>query len=127
MDDLQRNKDNVLAFYAMAFNDGRPRPAVEQYVGDDYIQHNPHVASGAVGFIAYFEKLQVEHPGKQVIFLRTVAEGNMVMVHTRQVWPGFEDYASVDIFRLTDDGKIVEHWDVMQTVPADQAHDNSMF
>ena len=124
---LERNKQTAMAFYALAFNEGRPREAVERYVGDDYIQHNPHVASGKQGFIDYFETLARDYPVKQVNFIRTIAEGDLVVVHTHQTWEGFDDYASMDIFRFDAAGRIVEHWDVLQTVPKEMAHENSMF
>lgn len=56
METLQRNKANVIAFYVLMFNDCKPREAIERYAGADYIQHNPHVATGKVGFIDYFEQ-----------------------------------------------------------------------
>ena len=63
MPDLAKNKANVIAFYELMFNDCRPREAIEQYAGADYIQHNPHVATGKDGFIAYFERMAREWPG----------------------------------------------------------------
>lgn len=125
--DLERNKANVKAFYELAFTGGQPRKAVETYVGGSYIQHNPHVANGTEGFIAYFERMAEQYPDKSIRFVRCIAEGDLVTVHTHQLWPGSDDYASMDIFRCDDTGKIVEHWDVLQVIPADMAHDNGMF
>ncbi len=128
MDDrLERNKQNVMAFYDMAFNQCKPAEAIELYAGEVYIQHNPHVGNGKTAFIDYFTRLAEEYPGKRVYFERAIAEGDLVVVHTRQEWPGDSDWASMDIFRVDANGKVVEHWDVLQEVPEASANDNTMF
>lgn len=127
MTDLEQNKARVIAFYEMMFNDCAPARAIDLYVGDDYIQHNPHVASGKQGFIDYFTRMADEYPCKKVIVKRALAEGDHVVLHCHQIWPGGLEYAGIDIFRLDAAGKVVEHWDVLQEMPAHSMHDNGMF
>lgn len=127
MTDLEQNKRNVAAFYKLMFNECRPRDAIERYAGDDYIQHNPHVRTGKDGFIEYFETMAAEYPGKRVDIKRAFAEGDHVILHCHQIWPDGLEYAGMDIFRLDQAGKVVEHWDVLQELPKTSAHENGMF
>ena len=122
----EQNKNNAVAFYKRAF-EGDPAGAVAHYVGEKYIQHNPAVADGKQGFIDYFNRMQREYPEKSVEFVRCIAEGDLVALHTHQVWPGNDEYVTMDFFRFDGNGKICEHWDSIQQIPKESAHQNKMY
>ncbi len=123
---LEQNKQSAVDFYKMAF-EGNPKKATELYVGDDYIQHNPLVGDGIQLFIDYFDKMAKEYPNKSIEFVRVIAEGNLVALHTHQTWPDNDEYVTMDFFRFDNAGKIVEHWDSMQQIPKTSANKNTMY
>ena len=123
---LKKNKEIAISFYQLSY-DGNPRKAVELFVGSEYIQHNPLVGDGKEPFIEYFERMAREYPDKSIEFIRSVAEGDLVALHTHQIWPGNQEYVTMDFFRFDDKGKIVEHWDSMQEIPKSSANNNTMY
>ena len=123
---LDDNKTNAIAFYKTAY-EGNPKKAIEQYVGKEYIQHNPDVADGTQGFIDYFERMREEYPNKSIELARCIAEGNLVALHTHQTWPGNDEYVTMDFLRFDENGKICEHWDSIQQIPKDSANPNKMY
>jgi len=124
--DQEINKQNAIAFYRTAYL-GDPAGAVETYVGTEYIQHNPLVGNGKQAFIDYFTEMAEHYPGKEIEFVRAVAEGDLVALHTHQTWPGNEEYVTMDFFRFDGNGKIVEHWDAIQKVPDETRNGNRMY
>jgi predicted SnoaL-like aldol condensation-catalyzing enzyme len=123
---LAQNKKNAIAFYKMSY-DGNPLEAVKLYVGNEYIQHNPMVGDGPQPFIDYFERMRKEYPVKTIEFVRVIAEDDLVALHTHQVWPGNDEYVTMDFFRFDKNGKIVEHWDSMQQIPEETKNGNTMY
>lgn len=124
--DLDSNKQNAIEFYRTAYL-GEPSKAIDLYVGAEYIQHNPLLADGKQAFIDYFDEMAKDYPGKSIEFIRTVAEGDLVALHTHQTWPGDEQYVTMDFFRFDEAGKIVEHWDSIQDVPSESKNGNSIY
>jgi predicted SnoaL-like aldol condensation-catalyzing enzyme len=122
--DAENNKQTVLAYYNMVFNERKPAEASQKYGGDHYIQHNPQAPDGFDGFVEGFAE---QFPQMSLEIKRAVAEGDMVVTHSLlKTSPEDRGSAVADFFRL-EDGKVVEHWDVLQPVPESAANDHPMF
>ena len=126
MADTSTNTETVRSFYEMAFNEGKPEEAVERYIGDRYTQHNPQAGDGPEAFIGFVHWYRGEFPQLSVDIRRTIAQDDLVATHSViKTSPEDRGTAAVDIFRV-ENGKVVEHWDVLQPVPEESANDNGM-
>ena len=121
-----RNRDRVLAMYREV-HDAHDRTKIRKYLVEDYIQHSPAATDGLDGLGDFLDWLGATHPGHQNDIKRIFAQDDHVVVHVRVVVPGGTDLAVVDLFRLNDDGMLVEHWEVVQPVPDDPKNQNGMF
>jgi predicted SnoaL-like aldol condensation-catalyzing enzyme len=125
--DIERNKQSVVEFYELALNAKQPEQAVEKYLGTQYIQHNPQGSDGAEGFVGFVTGFVGQFPEASIEIKRVVGDGDLVVTHGL-IKTSAEDPGTVaaDFFRLAD-GKIVEHWDVLQPFPETSANDHPMF
>jgi predicted SnoaL-like aldol condensation-catalyzing enzyme len=124
---FERNKKNVAAFYDLIINKKDYETAKALYIGPRYKQHNPLVKDYPEGLREFIEFLKTNHPNARSEIVRMFADGDYVILHVHSVRPPEIHRAIVEIFRLTEDGKIDEHWDVIQEVPAQSANPNGMF
>lgn len=124
---LSFNKQLAKDCLDMIFNQNKVEQAAAQYIGANYRQHNPNAPNGPPGIIAYATGYIKANPELHMEFKRIIAEGDLVVVHSH-LKPNPTDLglAVVDIFRV-EDGKLVEHWDVMQPVPTKAENKNTMF
>jgi predicted SnoaL-like aldol condensation-catalyzing enzyme len=122
----EANKKLVIEFYEKAINQ-KDFEAASKYFGSRYVQHNPNAPDGIEGFKAFLGFLREKFPQSKSEIKRAFAERDYVIIHVHAVrTPGERGSAIVDIFRL-EDGKIVEHWDVVQPIPEKAANTNTMF
>ena len=124
--DPEANKKAVIEFYDKALNQ-KDFDAAAPYFGPKYIQHNPGAPDGIDGFKSFIAFRKEKFPNAKSEIKRAFAEGDFVILHVHSVRePGDRGVAIVDIFRL-ENGKIVEHWDVVQPIPEKAANTNGMF
>ena len=121
------NKRLVTEFYELAINQQKPAEAARKYIELPYRQHNPEVPDGPDGFVQFISGMQKKHPKMKVVISKALADDDLVALHvhlTRE--PNDPGLAVAEFFRLKN-GKIIEHWDVLQPVPEKTASGNSMF
>jgi predicted SnoaL-like aldol condensation-catalyzing enzyme len=123
---LDENKRIATAFYDAAIN-RKDFAAASQYLGSTYTQHNPTAADGPEGLRGFIDFLKARYPEQRGEIKRVIADGDLVVLHVHSTrGDGTPGRAIVDIFRI-DGGKVVEHWDVIQDIPAEPANSNGMF
>jgi predicted SnoaL-like aldol condensation-catalyzing enzyme len=116
--DTQQNKETVARLFD-AFRAGNP-DAFDELIVEDYVQHNPQADNGLQAVKEFFRPLGPV----DVEVYRVIADGDLVAAHSH--YRSF-NMAGVDIWRFNDEGKIIEHWDVLQEVPETTASGNDMF
>lgn len=122
----EANRTLVINFYERFFNQHQVEEAAK-IVAEDYKQHNPDVPDGKAPFVGYFAGFFKENPQSRARIVRSATDGDLVYLHVHSTnGPDDRGQAVMDIFRV-EDGKIVEHWDIIQDVPAESANDSSMF
>lgn len=121
---LEANKKMVTEFYQALFGD-KDISVVDEYIAKDYIQHNPLVADGRDALKETLEIWFTDAPKTVVDFQKVIADGDIVILHIRTKF-GIKTFSLIDIFRI-ENGKIAEHWDVMQQVPSEAANEHPMF
>ena len=122
-------REIVLAFYEAALNQKDVEKA-KLYLGDTYIQHNPHVPDGPEGLFRFIRFRRDRYPQARNEVKRVIADADLVALHVHSVViPGTPGRQIVDMFRV-EDGKVVEHWDVIQEIPValfPPINDNGLF
>ncbi|KJC54302.1 polyketide cyclase [Bradyrhizobium sp. LTSP849] len=122
----EANRKTVLAFYEKGLNQ-KDADAALAYVGDRYVQHNPNAPDGPDGFRKFIGFLREKFPNSHSEIKRSFVDGDYVILHVHAVREaGTKGSAIVDIFKL-ENGKIVEHWDVVQPITDNPANNNTMF
>ena len=125
--DPAANKDMVLKMFDLMFVQHKVDQAVDKYFDPNYIQHNPYAATGAEPMREFFKKFYAANPTASVKLDHVLADGDLVALHyLTKVKPEDRGMMAVDIFRI-ENGKIAEHWDVVQPIPEKSANDNGMF
>jgi predicted SnoaL-like aldol condensation-catalyzing enzyme len=123
---LERNKKNAAEFYDLIINK-KDFASARRFVGDRYKQHNPLVKDGPEGLGEFVEFLRTNYPGARSEIRQIFADGDYVILHVHSIRTAEVQRAIIEIFRLLPDGRIDEHWDVIQEIPKTSANENGMF
>jgi predicted SnoaL-like aldol condensation-catalyzing enzyme len=122
----EKNKAVAIEFYELALNQ-KDFEKASKLIGTRYVQHNPRAVDGIEGIRNHVEMLKRDFPKNRGEIKRVIAQGDLVALHVHSKrTPDTMGNAIVDIFRI-ENGKVVEHWDVVQPVPKDALNTNTMF
>ena len=124
----EANKAVVIAFYNAALNE-KDWEKASKFIGPRYVQHNQAAVDGPEGIKAHIENLKANFPLNHGEIKRALADGDLVALHIHvKRSPDVLGFAVVDLFRV-ENGKVVEHWDVVQRIPEpkDVKNSNTMF
>jgi predicted SnoaL-like aldol condensation-catalyzing enzyme len=122
---VAENKAVAVDFYCTAF--GEPELASSHHIGHGYVQHSPQYEDGSAAFISFVRRMRSQYPDMTLEVKRVVAEGDLVVLHSHlTLKPGEPGMTLADFFRIEDD-KVVEHWDVVQSIPDSWENSNTMF
>ncbi|HET6824818.1 MAG TPA: nuclear transport factor 2 family protein [Amnibacterium sp.] len=119
------SRELMTDFARLFYTERDPRAAFARYVAPDYIQHNPGLPDGPEAAVEGLEP-KFRAGGARFEIQRILVDGDLAVVHVKASRPGAPDTAVADFYRI-EDGRIVEHWDVLQAVPASSANAHPMF
>ena len=130
MSETATNERKVVQFYTKVFVERKDvSKLAKHFLTEDYIQHNPYVATGRQGFIDGIGGYLPTIPNTRFEIKRVLTAGDITILHVHRYEEGSDapGDAGIDMFRVNSDGKISEHWDVWQGIPEQMQHDNDMF
>lgn len=127
--DKEQNRQKAIAVLKV-FDNLNDLSPINNYISDNYIQHNPTVADGKTGILTLLNDLQAINYQSQTTIAKTLAMGDMVFIHSKVIdlsIPNDKGTGAIDIFRFDTNGKIVEHWDVLEPLTGNSLNTNDPF